>query len=108
MGMRNPHDPDDTPTPDETLPRFAAAMFRVLLSAAEREEVIGDLGREYGWRRTESAWRARLWLCRQMVGSAPALVRRGWWRGWSGFETETERMSPGGTGPGLFGWSRTP
>jgi predicted permease len=32
---------------------------------------------------------------RQALASLPALVRRGWWRGWSGFESPADRLQPG-------------
>ena len=81
--------------------RLAAALLRALLPAAERDEVLGDLGDEYAHRRgTRGRVAAALWLWRQVLGSAPALLRRSWWRGWTGFEPAANRLLPGGPGHG--------
>ena len=57
-----------------------------LLPVAERDEVIADLAAEFAYRATEfGESRAHAWYWRQTVSSAPALVRRSWWRGWNGF-----------------------
>src|SRR5688500_13244047 len=78
-------------------PRLVVALFRALLPLAERDEVIGDLRAEYAERAAvagrAAAWR---WAWRQALGSIPALVRRGWWRGMTGFEPRANRMEPGG------------
>jgi hypothetical protein len=75
----------------------AAAVFRALIPAAEREEVLADLAAEYRHRlRTEGAASARLWVWRQALGSAPALLRRSWWRGMTGFEPQANRLHAGG------------
>jgi putative ABC transport system permease protein len=77
-----------------TLPLRLAAS---LLPAAEREEVIGDLRDEYAHRRAASGrTAAAVWLWRQVLGSVPALLRRSWWRGWTGFEPAANRWLPGG------------
>ena len=83
-----------TPTP---LPAAAAALLRALLPYAEREEVLDDVAREYA-QRAGSTGRAaaRLWVWRQVLGSTPALVRRGWWRAWTGFEPRASWLRPGG------------
>jgi putative ABC transport system permease protein len=91
--MPHAHMPTDGPR----LPRLAAALLRALLPRAERDEVLDDLAAEHCSRAQASgAGAARLWVWRQVLGSAPALMGRGWWRGWSGFETRSERMQPGG------------
>ena len=80
------------------LPFLVAAIFRALLPIAERDEVLADLrGRvlQPGRSRTGCRRRAR-WAWRQAVGSVPALFRRGWWRGMTGFEPRANRMRPGG------------
>jgi len=83
--------------------RFAISLLRALLPAAEREEVLGDLRDEYEHRRSARGRAfAALWLWRQVLGSAPALVRRSWWRGWTGFEPAANRLLPGG--PGMESW----
>ena len=82
----------------DTLPRIAAAIFRKLLPQAEREEVLNDLAAEHAeLARTAGRIHARLWVWLQLLGSIPALVRRIWWRGWTGFEPRSSRMEPGGS-----------
>ncbi|HEX2187295.1 MAG TPA: ADOP family duplicated permease [Longimicrobiaceae bacterium] len=87
-----PHDGDD-----RRLPAVPAALLRHSLPHAERAEVLADLADEY---RERSARRgrpgARLWLWGQALASLPALLRRSWWRGWTGFEPRANRMQPGG------------
>ena len=64
---------------------------------------MAELTAEYRARAEErGAVAARLWLWRQVLGSFPALVRRSWWRGTTGFEPEANRMRPGG--PLIEGW----
>src|SRR5687768_11932399 len=83
--------------------RLAAVLLRALLHAAEREEVLGDLGDEYAHRRgAQGRTAAAFWLWRQVLGSTPALLRRSWWRGWTGFEPAANRLLPGG--PGMESW----
>jgi len=73
--------------PAADLPLVVAAIFRFLTPAAERDEVLFDLGAEYRHRRTtEGAAAARWWVWRQALRSAPSLLRRSWWRGVTGFE----------------------
>lgn len=80
------------------LPGIPAAIFRALIPSAERDEVLGDLATEHADRmRAHGRVAARLWLWRQLLGSLPALVRRCWWRGWTGFEPRANRMHPGGS-----------
>ncbi len=75
-----------------------AALFRVLVPLAERDEVLDDLAAEHADRvRTHGRIAARVWLWRQLIGSLPGLVRRSWWRGWTGFEPNANRMHPGGS-----------
>ena len=75
-----------------------AALFRALVPSAERDEVLTDLAAEHADRvRTRGRVAARLWLWRQLIGSLPALLRRSWWRGWTGFEPDANRMHPGGS-----------
>ncbi|HYN20869.1 MAG TPA: ABC transporter permease, partial [Thermoanaerobaculia bacterium] len=85
------------PTPPTPPLRFAASLLRALLPIAERDEVLGDLRDEYARRRAAQGRAvAAVWLWRQVLGSAPALLRRSWWRGWTGFEPKANRMLPGG------------
>ncbi len=74
------------------------ALFRSLIPYAERDEVLQDLAAEHAERAAaEGRLAARIWLWRQLFGSLPALARRSWWRGWTGFEPRTaNRMQPGG------------
>jgi len=78
-------------------PRLPTALLRAVLPYAEREEVLADLADEYAGRVTTSGHLpARLWIWRQLVGSLPSLLRRSWWRGWTGFEPRANHMRPGG------------
>src|SRR5512146_565401 len=75
----------------------ATALLRMLVPDAEREELLEDLEAEHAERAVrDGRLVARLWLWRQIVGSLPALVRRSWWRGWTGFEPRANRLQPGG------------
>lgn len=88
-----------------TLPRFPSALLRGVLPYAEREEVLADLADEYADRLSrQGRWAAGLWLWRQALGSLPALLRRSWWRGWSGWEPRANRWQPGGFG--MESWIR--
>jgi predicted permease len=78
-------------------------MLSRLLPVAEREEVLGDLAAEHGERALRDGERAAdRWLWRQVFASSPALLRRSWWRGWTGFEPRANRLQPGG--PPMEGW----
>ena len=87
----------DPPRDTAGFPRLAAALLRRFLPYAERSEVLDDLAAEYGERRARdgrmAAW---TWAWRQVLGSAPALMGRGWWRGWNGFEPRANWTQPGG------------
>ena len=91
-------------------------LLRLLLPCAERDEVLADLAAEHAEyaeyaehaehaehaEYAEHAARggraeARRWLWRQAPGSAPPLLRWGWWRGWSGFEPRANAFRPGGS-----------
>jgi predicted permease len=86
--------------PAEPTPRLPAGvilLFRALLPIAERDEVVADLRAEYAQRAAaDGSAAARRWAWRQAMGSVPALLRRGWWRGSTGFEPGANRMRPGG------------
>jgi putative ABC transport system permease protein len=95
--------PHREPRLEPRLPSLAAGLLRRLLPHAEREEVLGGLAEEYAeWAAEQGRVSARLWLWRQVLGSVPALLRRSWWRGWSGFEPRANRYQPGG--PNLESW----
>src|SRR4051812_39770324 len=79
------------------LPIVVSALFRALTPIAERDELLADLQAEYVWRAGKfGRAAARRWAWRQAIGSVPFLVRRGWWRGMTGFEPHANRMRPGG------------
>src|SRR5215211_4817162 len=80
-----------------TLPAIPAAIFRLLLPLAECDEVLAELQSEYADRvATTGRATARRWAWQQAVASIPALIRRSWWRGMTGFEPRANRMRPGG------------
>jgi predicted permease len=78
-------------------PLGVRAIFRALLPIAEREEVLSEVAAEFE-RRVNAHGRAaaRRWAWRQALGSTPALLQRGWWRGMTGFEPQANRLQPGG------------
>jgi putative ABC transport system permease protein len=79
------------------LPALVRIVFRTLLPIAERDEVLADLQAEYERRAAAGGYgAARWWARRQAIGSLPALMQRGWWRGMTGFEPRANRMRPGG------------
>jgi putative ABC transport system permease protein len=81
----------------DRLPALVRTIFRTLLPIAEREEVLADMEAEYRQRAAaEGVGAARRWARRQAIGSLPALLQRGWWRGTTGFEPRANRMRPGG------------
>ena len=85
------------------LPGLPGRLLGALLPLAEREEVLADLGAEYGERAAASGEAAaRRWVWGQLLASAPALLRRSWWRGMTGFEPTANRMRPGG--PPMESW----
>ncbi|MGB2717352.1 MAG: ADOP family duplicated permease [Vicinamibacterales bacterium] len=85
------------------LPRVVAATFRALIPIAERDEVLADLRAEYEQRiAADGSAAARRWVWRQAFRSLPALLRRSWWRGMTGFEPRANRFRPGG--PMLESW----
>jgi putative ABC transport system permease protein len=68
-----------------------------LIPIAERDEVLADVRAEYEHRvRTHGSAAARRWAWRQALRSVPALLRRSWWRGMTGFEPRANRLRPGG------------
>jgi putative ABC transport system permease protein len=86
-----------TPLPPWRPPLGVRAMFRALLPIAERDEVLSELTAEFQRRVVaQGELAARRWAWRQALGSAPALLRRGWWRGMTGFEPDANRLRPGG------------
>jgi putative ABC transport system permease protein len=83
--------------PGAELPRVVAAVFRNLTPGAERDEVLADLAAEYRQRlAARGALPARRWVWGQALRSIPALLRRSWWRGTTGFEPQANRLRTGG------------
>jgi putative ABC transport system permease protein len=79
------------------LPAIVGLLLRWLLHAAERDEVLADMAIEYGRRvARDGVVRARLWLWRQLIGSTPGELRRGWHGGVTGFTSEANRFRSGG------------
>src|SRR4051794_21908554 len=73
------------------------AFIRALLPPAERAEVAADLEAEYRRRRQDGGrWPAERWLWAQAFRSAPSLLSRTTWRGFTGFESSANAMNPGG------------
>src|SRR5690242_12255521 len=87
--------PNAVPTPAP--PRLPRAIVSALLPIAERDEVTADLAAEFTYRAENfGTAHARRWYWQQMMSSAPSLLRRSWWRAWSGFEPAANRTRPGG------------
>jgi predicted permease len=78
-------------------------LISSLIPPAERDEVVADLELEYQERaRRGGRMAAKRWVWTQLVRSAPALVRRTWWRGQTGFDSPVNAMNPGG--PSMERW----
>lgn len=89
--------------PAQSLPRLPAALLRALTPVAERDELLQDLGGEFGERlERDGNVRATLWIWRQALGSIPALLGRIWWRGRTGFEPHANAFQSGG--PSVEQW----
>ena len=80
-------------------PAVTTALIRRMLHSAERDEVLADFAIEYS-RRVElhGERSARAWAWRQALRSVPGTLRRVWFRGTTGFESEAYRMKGGGLG----------
>src|SRR5687767_7486812 len=90
-------DARDTRTRTPRPPRIAMAMMLGLIPLAERDEVAAELDAEFVERAVVAGKaNATRWFWQQTVRSLPALLRRSWWRGWTGFEPRANRMRPGG------------
>lgn len=84
-------------------PRGALRLLHALLPRAERDEVLADLRAEHAERAAAAgAAAADRWLWAQAIGSAPALLRWSWWRGWTGYAPPANTYRPGG--PVLRHW----
>src|SRR5688500_10814894 len=81
------------------MPAATLALLRLMLHPAERDEVLEDMAVEYAARsRRDGKLRARVWVWRQVASSIPGVLRRSWFRGTTGFESEANRMKPGSAG----------
>lgn len=71
------------------------SLIRLFLPAAERDEIIADLEREF-IERTAADGRpaAHRWLWSQVMSSLPALIRWTWWRGRTGYEPRSSAFRP--------------
>lgn len=86
-------------------PRLPFALLRVLLSSAERDEVLADVAEEYAERMVgEGRAAARRWLWRQALGSVAPLIWWSWWRGRSGFEPRPNAYRRGGPMMTMMSW----
>ena len=84
-------------------PRIPMMLLGVMLPEAERDEVASGIRVEYETRRMrDGRTSADAWVWRQGAGSVPSLLRRSWWRGWNGFESQGNQNRPGG--PMLEQW----
>jgi predicted permease len=82
----------------QSAPRLPLALLRALLSRAERDEISADVVEEYHARAAKQGRAAASrWLWRQALGSAPALLRWGWWREWTGFVPRANAYQAGGS-----------
>jgi predicted permease len=83
--------------PEPRPPRAAILLLRSLLHDAERDEVEADVRAEFAGRcERDGIESATAWIWRQASASAPASLRRSWWRGWTGFESHGHTHRPGG------------
>jgi predicted permease len=79
------------------LPRFPAALLRLLLPRAGRDELMADFSAEYAGRvQTSGESAARRWLWGQALRSAPSLLSWNWWRGVTEYEPRANAYRPGG------------
>ena len=76
-------------------PRLPLIILRLTLPRAERDEVIADLRAEYAAIASRDRGRARWWLWRQALGSAPGLLALNWRRAADGFEPRANAFSRG-------------
>ena len=76
---------------------FAIRLIESLMPPAERDEVVADLEEEYRERvGREGRMAAGRWLWLQVARSLPALVKRMWWRGQTGFDSPVNAMTDEG------------
>ena len=82
---------------------FAVRLMESLVPPAERDEVVADLEHEYRERlRRSGRMAAARWIWLQVARSLPALLKRVWWRGRTGFDSPVNAMNPGG--PSMERW----
>ena len=77
--------------------RLPLRILGTLLPPAERDEIVADLEHEYHERCIRAGQpAASRWLWMQLLHSSPALLRRTWWRGRTGFDSSAGVTNPGG------------
>jgi len=82
---------------------FGIRLIESLIPPAERDEVVADLEHEYRERVMRSGRiAAGRWMWLQVARSLPALLKRMWWRGRTGFDSPVNAMNPGG--PSMERW----
>src|SRR5690349_16709548 len=83
--------PPDSPA----WPRLPAAILRGALPAAERDEILADLDREFVRLHGDDPRAARRWIWREAFRALPWLLRWGWNREVSGYESPANAFRPG-------------
>jgi putative ABC transport system permease protein len=83
------------PHPQPDWPPLARRLLRLALPAAERDEIIADIHRDFLARSTDDPRAARRWLWKQCLQSVPALLRWSWRRETSGYESPANAFRPG-------------
>jgi putative ABC transport system permease protein len=83
------------PQPQPDWPPLATRLIRLALPAAERDEIIADIDRDYRARWAADPRAARRWLWRQCLQSLPALLRWSFNREASGYESPANAFRPG-------------
>jgi predicted permease len=76
-------------------PRHAARILRLALPAAERDEILADLDREFRRRASEDPVAARRWLWRETLRAVPGALRWGLNREVTGYESPSNAFRPG-------------
>jgi predicted permease len=92
--------PSDRTTPSSRperpqWPRVPAAILRAALPAAERDEILADLDEEFRRRLATNPRDASRWIWREALRSVPWLLRWGWDRELSGYESPANAFRPG-------------
>jgi putative ABC transport system permease protein len=83
------------PTPFDSWPSLARRTLRAALPAAERDEIMADLDSEFRQRAAQDPRSARRWLWRETLRALPGILRWGWNREVSQFESPSNAFRPG-------------